>query len=453
MAKLILESECPRHKQETIMGFLNKGPSEKIIKDQKRPNYMRDALFEKNPDSHFPVECLSSRKQISGDFDHNATSNEHQEKACTDEFPGEKRVTSPGMTIPYSGAAEIKSLEKKTSESFVRDDLDKDSGCQDGTTEVTKVQSVDECSTQINKAEGTSCPKMPEDDSTILEMCSYHTLQSQVEDSPIHVALRKKMHSSCGAEGNCSHVDDVGVCLNEKTTLKASSMAQNIDGQISTQCFSSVEGHEPSAMSLLAKSPTSAQHTEDTYVFPSQSVREPILLCPVCFKHVNCVNLVDFNAHIDKCLLGGTSPNSSQSSDCSQKKNKPKDLSSQKPRKQATEKRSSKAHKRLTELHTRSKPEAMFEESRAGRSHDVLSEGNGGFDSSNSTSTGDCVHGDGSSLSKESVEYMVCPLCGAERSDWTLGSFNQHVDTCLNREAISQILQEQKHSDEQHRKR
>ena len=52
-----------------------------------------------------------------------------------------------------------------------------------------------------------------------------------------------------------------------------------------------------------------------------------------------------------------------------------------------------------------------------------------------------------------STEYMVCPVCGAERADWTLEAFNQHVDACLNRDAISQILREQCIVEEQLRKR
>nr|KAG5693126.1 hypothetical protein BaRGS_025485 [Batillaria attramentaria] len=42
-----------------------------------------------------------------------------------------------------------------------------------------------------------------------------------------------------------------------------------------------------------------------------------------------------------------------------------------------------------------------------------------------------------------------CP----QRADWTLESFNHHVDACLNRDAISQILREQRGKEEQCKKR
>ncbi|KAK3098755.1 hypothetical protein FSP39_022804 [Pinctada imbricata] len=56
-----------------------------------------------------------------------------------------------------------------------------------------------------------------------------------------------------------------------------------------------------------------------------------------------------------------------------------------------------------------------------------------------STSTKDDL-----SLEKDTMEKLVCPVCFMEQSQADLDSFNQHVDSCLNKDAIMQILTEQK---------
>ena len=51
------------------------------------------------------------------------------------------------------------------------------------------------------------------------------------------------------------------------------------------------------------------------------------------------------------------------------------------------------------------------------------------------------------------TDCMICPLCGAKRDDWTLKNMNQHVDECLNRRVISQILREQEGTERQAKRR
>ncbi|XP_041369519.1 DNA polymerase kappa-like [Gigantopelta aegis] len=47
------------------------------------------------------------------------------------------------------------------------------------------------------------------------------------------------------------------------------------------------------------------------------------------------------------------------------------------------------------------------------------------------------------------VSFFVCPVCNAEKHDWNIVAFNQHVDACLSGTTIKEILQEQ---EQNHRK-
>ncbi|XP_070208820.1 DNA polymerase kappa-like [Littorina saxatilis] len=223
--------------------------------------------------------------------------------------------------------------------------------------------------------------------------------------------------------------------------------------------------------------------------------REPAFTCPVCSKPVNCINLTDFNAHIDKCLqsdsqsqplptsatskskqLASSQPTakpkssvpaskSGHSTDNQQtysgKKSKNSSAVSKVSSSQATTSKASRTfqNKSLSKKNETTSPHRISSSTTKHSMEKLQSSGLTSSQKPNTQTSGTIstttlsAPENSSNEELDSTDYMVCPLCCAERADWTLETFNQHVDTCLNRDTISKILQEQRISDEQPRKR
>ena len=291
---------------------------------------------------------------------------------------------------------------------------------------------------------------------------------------------------------------------------------------------------------------SSSGNTKDNSSF---FAREPTFTCPVCCKPVGCINLTDFNAHIDKCLQLDSSqstrtppksrrPSGSQQNAASKKsKVSPSPCSLSSPqsctttqRFQASKQNARRASRGAKTTTSDKKEQTARDPNAAGSVHmklgttsaqsrnssaaavttsskdaaavassskatatvsssntaakitsnkdaaaTITSSGDAATvsSSSSSSSSRDAAHSALSSVQNEnrtsavgapphedwayaevdSTDYMVCPLCGAERADWTLETFNQHLDACLNRDTIAHILREQRSSEEQPRKR
>ncbi|KAK7478420.1 hypothetical protein BaRGS_00030345 [Batillaria attramentaria] len=200
-------------------------------------------------------------------------------------------------------------------------------------------------------------------------------------------------------------------------------------------------------------------------------VREPTFTCPVCCKAVGCVNLTDFNAHIDLCLQGGSKQSQQkqtadksgkqQSSGGVSRKSKKTDMKSPSLGKKTSQVGADKSHSFGVSDQPQQERAAKTKFC-SGTQQEAEKLELGGSSQSTASKQRQDITSDIPSSSQqlssakdvlEPVDYLVCPLCGAERADWTLESFNHHVDACLNRDAISQILREQRGKEEQCKKR
>ncbi|XP_060082744.1 DNA polymerase kappa-like [Ylistrum balloti] len=190
-------------------------------------------------------------------------------------------------------------------------------------------------------------------------------------------------------------------------------------------------------------------------------------ICPVCQDEVVCGNLSEFNQHIDICL------NKKIVMDCSRyrpeedmktKLSKTPNAVKRKP----TARRLSgspstpkdKRKSKMSSLH----PTSSFSSPKVGltcddgktaaesRIHDIIVKSVTEFDVvSMVTNASDKEEKSGISSSQTGVfegskdaQKMVCPVCFMEQTGMSLDEFNTHVDTCLSKGTITQILQEQR---------
>ncbi len=157
--------------------------------------------------------------------------------------------------------------------------------------------------------------------------------------------------------------------------------------------------------------------TASSQIFKTVQTKLQIYSCPVCTKDVKVRNLGDFNTHIDNCLSAN-------------------ELVIERP-----------TSKKENYEHTESTTETGMTEKceRMDISGDDSKDDKPKIKTSDSSSrAGKC----GVECSPEAAKCgddaarFVCPVCGTDQPTESLDIFNRHVDDCLNKQAIKEMLQQ-----------
>ena len=507
MSKLMAESNCPQEKQDTILGFLKKNTASA---SPQSPTKMHKQT---------PIPTTSSSgKQTSAAGDTAGAS----ELAAPDvtaaareegtEAASLSESLEPGSGLAGEGDVAWKGARKPTCSDTSEGEDQKTAECRIEQSRTVAV--IDTCNAG-SQQECRAVAKGSARDSTTSESVNEISAsnrdtgftipeQHECQDLPGTSTLQtSNLKSSVNPTGEPNAQPAADVFLNDRANFSCTA-SSSVRSAPSESCPSNNDAV------TFNRDAVNSSHTKD---YSSFFVREPTFTCPVCCKPVSCINLTDFNAHIDKCLQpdyrqsADTTPKPKNSSGSKKSRTSPsahKHPSSQSPAAQ----RSQTSQKNVNRISSAGKT-AASDKQRAKDMHSASSScmklsatnsavfGNGTKDihaASSSTGASSALSRNSCTVAlasrtdavlcglsrpeteggKEmsaisdrhyalqessayaelgSTEYMVCPVCGAERADWTLEAFNQHVDACLNRNTISQILREQCIVEEQLRKR
>ena len=501
MSKLMAESNCPQEKQDTILGFLKKTTASA---SPQSPTKMHKQT---------PIPTTSSSgKQTSAAGDTAGAS----ELAAPDITAAAREEGTEAASLSESlepeGDVAWKDAGKPTCSDTSEEEDQKAAECrieQSRTVAIIdtcKAGTQQECRAVAKGSARDSITSVSVNEISASNRDTGFTIpeQHECQDLPGTSTLQtSNLKSSIKPTGEPNAQPAADVCLNDRADFSCAA-SSSVRSAPSESCPSNDDAV------TFNRDAVNSSHTQD---YSSFFVREPTFTCPVCCKPVSCINLTDFNAHIDKCLQpdyqqsADTTPKPKNSSGSKKSRTSPsarKHPSSQSPAAQ----RSQTSQKNVNRISSAGKT-AASDKQRAKDTHSASSSymklsatnsavsGNGPKDiHAASSSTGaSSAHSRNSctvalasradavlcGLSRSeteggkemsaisdrryalqeslayaelgSMEYMVCPVCGAERADWTLEAFNQHVDACLNRDAISQILREQCIVEEQLRKR
>ena len=178
--------------------------------------------------------------------------------------------------------------------------------------------------------------------------------------------------------------------------------------------------------------------------------------CPVCRDQVGCTDLHAFNHHIDSCL------SRSVVKECSryQPEAKTPQTKGTPSRKTVTPKRKSNSSKQvMTSIKTPPKPSVTKKSQDLNESVTqktlLIPTISSSIDRPNENSTNDLKtiirESSSDDLPTEpsickNTEILVCPVCFMEQTGVDLDAFNQHVDSCLCKGTITEILKEQRHN-------
>lgn len=507
MSKLLAERDCPQEKQDTILGFFKKStfPAGHPSPTKMQKQTTTTSSWEKHKTSTDETSCSSDL----GTIDVKAAAMDMGTEASLGE------ILESDSELPDESDTGWKDGGKSNSSSFSETALQKaverggeQGGEQGGTVADTGFQNTGK--EQGNKAVAEGNAR----DATTGEGISRNIADSK--DARFTIPE----HHGCESLPGTSTLQNstVNSSINPPGKTNAQSATDmSLSGGADLPCASS---------SSMLSAPSKSYHCNDDVVAFNKDVvnnhhirdnssffvREPTFTCPVCCKPVSCINLTDFNAHIDKCLQpdsqqsADTAPKPRHSSGSKKSRSSPSTSKLSSSQSLSSTQRSQTSQKNVSR--TSSGAKMLTNDKQAGKgtcstsslriklsTADSAVSGNNTKGTHTVSSSASSTHSrnsfaaalssskdaarsglsgvetdsekkasffsDGSSTLQENLayaeldcaEYMVCPVCGAERADWTLETFNQHVDACLNRDAISQILKEQQTIKEQPRKR
>lgn len=491
------ESDCPQEKQDTILGFLKKNTA-----GPRSPTKLHKQT---------PIPTTSSSAKQTGAAGDSADGSELAAPDVTAAVREEgTEAVSLSESLEPEGDVAWKGAGKPTCSDASEGEDQKAAECR--TEQSRTVAVIDTCNAGSQQecravAKGSARDSITSESVNEISASKRDTgftipEQHECQDLPGTSTLQtSNLKSSVNPAGEPNAQPAADVCLNDRADFSCAA-SSSVRSAPSESCPSNDDAV------TFNRDAVNSSRTQD---YSSFFVREPTFTCPVCCKPVSCINLTDFNAHIDKCLQpdyrqsADTTPKPKNSSGSKKSRTSPsarKHPSSQSPAAQ----RSQTSQKNVNRISNAGKT-AASDKQRAKDTHSASSLcmklsatnsavfGNGPKDihaASSSTRASSALSRNSCTLasrtdavlcglsrsetegSKEmsaisdrryalqeslayaelgSTEYMVCPVCGAERADWTLEAFNQHVDACLNRDAISQILREQCIVEEQLRKR
>ncbi|KAL8616660.1 hypothetical protein ACOMHN_031642 [Nucella lapillus] len=476
MSKLLAESECPPEKQNTILGFFKKTPmvsSEENPIDLQNQNSSTASLEHSQqfraPDS---VGRLGLKTTGNNVLEGNARSAESIEKpvdcpdGSSDRPPGgEELVYDVSEVSPFPQVSMDENIHP-SSKTQVQDTVNMDENINPGSG--TQLQDTDRQLEKSGASNYETGPNVSDDEN--------HGSSSDIsKDTSRNHYGQKRKENDCSSEMSQTQARNLSISdiqnKSETSICPLSdmpSLSHRHTAAAPHTASTSYAGYDWNDEITVISSDSTPQ---DTVIPFSASFTQPFT-CPVCCKPVGCINLTDFNAHIDKCLQPQSQqPTRSKTSSSTSKAGS--NPASQKPKnsqnnvkKHSSGVKSSAEHKKPKHLSGTSSSsakgstgsvESSVSHPRMSGTMDDSLPGCSNAESVNTACPGTARYDtqqDTSVCSEaEDLDYMVCPLCGAERSDWTLDVFNQHVDVCLNRNTISQILREQQTTEEVTRKR
>ena len=447
MSKLNAESNCPQEKQDTIMDFFRKAPGSSKQLSPTKP-HMQDNQ-----------ECFSPKIQSSSETkDQYGSALAFDRSSALAEKSEEDSVGEESASESHKQKSHSSSSSATPSQDEVNKQDRPDSASAKALLRVA-------CSNQTVADEGES------HDENAIDQCR---LDSQVTEN-------------CLGSGSVESIENAYVAnACSRSSTESTNRTEGVQALASKQNALDVSHFQPSLDQALDDgiSNISSQAVDHSIGF----MRESAFTCPVCNKAIACINLTDFNAHIDRCLQPETQNSSqavsrSQPSPRGQLKSASKvspssskmlmqgNQTSLKSRKKASfEGKISASENKFTKDSITISSASQQEPYRSKKEKVACSTVTSQQSKPSSTTAKPCSTGRGHSdegcketvtpstfqrvaAELDSADFLVCPLCGAERADWTLEVFNQHVDTCLNRSTISQILEEQRSSGDQPRKR
>ncbi|KAL5004077.1 hypothetical protein ScPMuIL_017533 [Solemya velum] len=210
------------------------------------------------------------------------------------------------------------------------------------------------------------------------------------------------------------NASEEGICRHAHENLSA---VENF-GQ---KCCETVSNPDKTNAASVRDNPLS-KHKGNTVTYSREKLVE--FCCPICKQQLHMKNLMKINKHVDMCLLENSKDEVNNFGVSSRTNNS-----------------SSVANINQTQ------PVSHTENSTVS--------GSSGGTSRIHKSTGtiqsepvvphniDAVHGKTSPGSEIAVTSPVCPICHIEQTGCTLSAFNGHVDSCLSKGTIKEILKEQ----------
>ncbi|KAK3607913.1 hypothetical protein CHS0354_036739 [Potamilus streckersoni] len=196
---------------------------------------------------------------------------------------------------------------------------------------------------------------------------------------------------------------------------------------------------------------TAAENVKNTFNSESSIYTAGLVtfLCPVCNKDITCTDEEKMNFHIDVCLKGQGHNDENLTGSQTPYHSKVRKQTVHKAYFNRTKENSNQICKesQTHDLDSNRRQSCTHEKNQSGSKQtepSILSRG------LEDDSVGECVLSDGQ---EKEILGLVCPVCYMEQRDQDLDAFNSHVDTCLSKGTISQILQEQRQNEKANLKR
>ncbi|XP_076443750.1 uncharacterized protein LOC143282122 [Babylonia areolata] len=455
ISKLVSESECPQEKQNTILGFFKKtAVSDSCDKNPADPPKQGSSLSARN-NHNDSVDCPSLETSSMG---------------------------VPEGNLP-SALADCELEEEVHTSDFYEASVHHNFSADEEDILIVRTNLWEE-----DRQSGNSFPAEHKTGPCISDKDVHENSSDMIEGTTRAQNIQKQQEGDFSSETSQAQNSNLNSCAGQKSKVETSAPAVV---PADAPCLS----HHRAEAAQIA-SPSSYGYDWDDEIRSSNTdrarqnaldhsmARDPFT-CPVCCKPVGCINLTDFNAHIDKCLQPQSQQPASSQDSVTRTSSTNKASSVQTTSSQKSKSGRSNANKRSSDVNSlagdqkQRQASGMVSTSAAGdtsaaadsgvpqpRLPSIQGEGVPGWGEAGSMETpglapalyGDqrepgVCSGEGEYSEAGSLEYMVCPVCGAERADWTLDTFNGHVDACLNRDTISRILREQQGSEEPPRKR
>lgn len=299
------------------------------------------------------------------------------------------------------------------------------------------------------------------------EECSYQEGDKQV-DGVVQCSLKNiistnqpEQNSDCTTQSQLNHCGnnmEQGPKKNFITLEKDRNQGDNVQDLVSVTNPPSTERNSENTCVKLSRCENesdgqqlSDEGTADINITEEKS-NTVWYTCPVCRDEVGCSDLNGFNHHIDTCL------SKSVVKECSRYTPEDESPKSKKTpsRKTITPKRKSststpkliksrfKTPQNLGNVKYQDLVTAVTQESVVSAS--ALSDEPSTSKTQEANDTESSVEKLTKSQDSKVTETLVCPVCFMEQTGADLDAFNQHVDSCLCKGTITEILKEQKNS-------
>lgn len=284
-------------------------------------------------------------------------------------------------------------------------------------------QWVEKCSDEMEKADGKK------------NQCSEEPFHNSERNSRVYVEQINSCHSDYIGEDrtteNSHFVSEDGDIMQRCDLQTSTSVTKHAEDTLGTICIKTSENGNPQEERMLSDDRNANAYSQE------EECKTVWYTCPVCRDEVGCSDLHGFNHHIDTCL------SRSLVKECSQYRPEEDTPRSQKTnRKAVTPKyKSTSSNKLKSSLKTPHKtliPKPLDPGPPQSDERPSISK------TQNNVNLNSTVDKLGGSEGCKGTETLVCPVCFMEQTSVDLDAFNQHVDSCLCKGTITEILKEQK---------